>query len=207
MNDGPAMQARSRVTAPAEWMQEQLSRWWQRTYTKTYHKYPDKQPLSWYSTGWGNKQIVRILTFDERLMIFGGMEHAFCQWIQMFDKGSQQKDQSNRHNLFHKQKWYTVWPLERCYLCTFCVCDVRPQKAEVNRTWLTIGGNRIHFPVECGMPTADMLLVKILFNSVVSTCGAKFMCITIKNFFPQHALEEIQVFVNQTYQYYWGDYE
>ena len=45
-----------------------------------------------------------------------------------------------------------------------------------------MGGNRINFPGEVGTPTADLLLVKILFNSVVSTPGAKFMTMDIKDF-------------------------
>ena len=63
------------------------------------------------------------------------------------------------------------------------VCTERPQKAEVDRTRLVAGGNRINFPGEVGTPTADMLLVKVLLNSVVSTERAKFMCIDISNFY------------------------
>ena len=63
------------------------------------------------------------------------------------------------------------------------VCSVRPQKAEPNRTRLTVGGNRINYPGEVGTPTADMLLVKVMLNSVASTMNAKFMCIDISNFY------------------------
>ena len=49
------------------------------------------------------------------------------------------------------------------------VCDVREQKAEKHRTRLTVGGDRINYPDDCGTPTADMLTVKLLLNSVVST--------------------------------------
>ena len=48
---------------------------------------------------------------------------------------------------------------------------------------MVVGGNRIKYPGEVGTPTAEMLLVKILLNSVVSTRGAKFMSIDIKNFY------------------------
>ena len=63
------------------------------------------------------------------------------------------------------------------------VCDVRPTKAEQNQTRLTVGGNRINYPDDCGAPTADMLLVKLLLNSVISTRGANFMTADIKNFY------------------------
>ena len=63
------------------------------------------------------------------------------------------------------------------------VCKVRPEKKEPNRTRLTVGGNRVNYPFEVGTPTADMLLAKILFNSVVSTENARFMTIDISNFY------------------------
>eukprot|EP00804_Cyclotella_cryptica_P019034 CCRYP_014448-RA/>CCRYP_014448-RA protein AED:0.34 eAED:0.34 QI:0/0/0/1/1/1/3/0/481 len=44
-------------------------------------------------------------------------------------------------------------------------------------------GNHINFPGDCGTPTADMLTTKILLNNVVSTIGARFMTIDIKDFY------------------------
>lgn len=63
------------------------------------------------------------------------------------------------------------------------VCTVRPEKDEPNRTRLTLGGNLINYPGDCGTPTADLLLVKILLNSVISTPGARFMTADISNFY------------------------
>ena len=60
---------------------------------------------------------------------------------------------------------------------------VRPEKAEQNRTRFTVGGNRINYPGEVVTPTAEMLVAKLLFNSVVSTPGAKFMTMDIPNFY------------------------
>ena len=76
-------------------------------------------------------------------------------------------------------------PEDRLRDCTYgkFVCTVRPQKAEPNRTRLTIAGNRINYPGEVGTPTANMLLVKVMLNSVVSTLNAKFMSIDISNFY------------------------
>ena len=48
-----------------------------------------------------------------------------------------------------------------------------------------MGGNRINYPGEVATPTAEMLVAKMLFNSVVSTPGAKFMTIDISNFYLQ----------------------
>ena len=54
------------------------------------------------------------------------------------------------------------------------VCNVRPQKAETNRTRLTFGGNNTTTTIDCGTPTANLLTVKLLINSIVSTPGAIF---------------------------------
>jgi len=63
------------------------------------------------------------------------------------------------------------------------VCDVREHKAEKNRTRLTVEGDKINYPDDCGTPTADLLIVKILLNSVISTKNAKFMTLDNKNFY------------------------
>ena len=62
-------------------------------------------------------------------------------------------------------------------------CDFRPNKAEENRTRLTMGGNRINYPDDCGTPTADMILFKILVNSIISTPNAKCLMMDIKDFY------------------------
>jgi hypothetical protein len=55
------------------------------------------------------------------------------------------------------------------------VCTIRPGKKEPNRTRLVVGGDRINYPVKVATPTADMLVAKILFNSVISRPGMQFM--------------------------------
>ena len=63
------------------------------------------------------------------------------------------------------------------------VCTIRPEKAEQERTRFTVGGDRINYPGDVATPTAEMLVAKMLFNSVVSTKGAKFMTMDISNFY------------------------
>jgi hypothetical protein len=46
-----------------------------------------------------------------------------------------------------------------------------------------MGGNFINYPGNCGTPTADLLTVKILLNSIISMPNAKFMTIDIKDFY------------------------
>jgi hypothetical protein len=48
---------------------------------------------------------------------------------------------------------------------------------------LVTRGDRVHYPSNAGTPTADLLTVKILINSIISTAGAKFITMDIKSFY------------------------
>ena len=56
------------------------------------------------------------------------------------------------------------------------------KSAEQNRTD-SVWGKQINYPGTCGTPTTDLLTVKILLNSVISTPEAKFMTKNIVNFY------------------------
>ncbi len=76
------------------------------------------------------------------------------------------------------------------------VCTVQPEKAEPNRTRFTVGGDRINYPGAVATPTAEMLVAKMLFNSVNSTKDARFMTMDISNFYlvtPLHRPEFIRM--------------
>jgi hypothetical protein len=62
-------------------------------------------------------------------------------------------------------------------------CNYKPNKEEKECTRLTAGGNRINYPDDCGTPTADMTLFKILINSILSTTNAKCIMMDIKDFY------------------------
>jgi hypothetical protein len=79
------------------------------------------------------------------------------------------------------------------------VCSVRSEKKEKNRTRFTVGGDRINYPAAVATPTADMLVAKLLFNSVISTKGARFMMIDISDFYlmtPLKRPEFIRISIN-----------
>ncbi len=63
------------------------------------------------------------------------------------------------------------------------VCELKPNKEEKNFTQFTVGGVRINYPDDVGTPTADMTLVKILLNSVISTKDAQCVTLEIKDFY------------------------
>ena len=75
---------------------------------------------------------------------------------------------------------------------TRIVCSVRPKKAEPNRVRITIGGNRINYPSNVSTPTADLLTVIFLINSVISTKGATFFALDISNFYLMTSLKRIE---------------
>jgi hypothetical protein len=63
-------------------------------------------------------------------------------------------------------------------------CLIRPEKTnEPNRTKLVAGGDRVHNPFDAGTPTANLLTIKLLINNVISTLGARFFTMDIKNFY------------------------
>ncbi len=59
-----------------------------------------------------------------------------------------------------------------------------PKKIEdPNRTRLVAGGDRVHYLFDASTPTADLLTIKLLINNVISTPGARFFMMDIKNFY------------------------
>lgn len=88
---------------------------------------------------------------------------------------------TNTFNFINKSKI----PKQRMKDITYgqFVCSIRPEKKEPLRVRLVVGGNKINYPGEVATPTAEMLVAKILLNSVVSTKGAKFMTMDISNFY------------------------
>ena len=57
-----------------------------------------------------------------------------------------------------------------------------------------MGGNLVNYPGNCDTPTADLLTVKLLLNSVISTPQAKFITINIKNFYLMTPMERKEYF-------------
>ena len=62
------------------------------------------------------------------------------------------------------------------------VVSYRPEKQDPNQVRLTVGGNRVNYPGDCGTPTTNMCTVKLLLNNIISTPGEKIMSINIKDF-------------------------
>ena len=69
-------------------------------------------------------------------------------------------------------------------------CSACHQKRRKRTTRFTVGCNCIVYPGAVATPTADMLVTKLLFNSVISTKGARFMTIDISDFYHMTPLKQ-----------------
>ena len=63
------------------------------------------------------------------------------------------------------------------------VASIRPTKAEVSRVRFTVGGDRLDFPGATTTHCASLATTKYLLNSTISTPGARFMTLYIKDFY------------------------
>jgi len=59
----------------------------------------------------------------------------------------------------------------------------RPEKENPRRVRLTLGGDKVDYPGKVSTHTADTTTCKIMFNSVISTPGARFMTGDLKDFY------------------------
>jgi len=104
------------------------------------------------------------------------------------------KNPTNTIKFIFQHKVPTEWMKDVTY--GHFVCTVRPEKAELNQTGFTVGGDRINYPGAVATPTAEMLVAKMLFNSVISMKDAHIMTIDISNFYlmtPLHRPEFIRI--------------
>lgn len=68
--------------------------------------------------------------------------------------------------------------------------DRREQKEEVERVRGTVGGNVLDYYGETSTEVAALETVKIHLNSVISTKGAKYACVDVRNFYTNSRLDE-----------------
>jgi hypothetical protein len=72
------------------------------------------------------------------------------------------------------------------------ICADCPEKTNPKRVRWTAGGNKIEYHGNVTCPTADLTTAKLMFNSVLSTPGAKFMGIDLKDFYLCSKLDEYE---------------
>jgi hypothetical protein len=76
------------------------------------------------------------------------------------------------------------------------VVDIRPNKMETHRVRLTVGVSMIQYPVDVSTRSADLTTSKCLWNSTISTEGAKYWCMDVNNFYidtPMDSFEYMRI--------------
>jgi hypothetical protein len=80
------------------------------------------------------------------------------------------------------------------------VVSDRPMKSNPRRVRFTVGGDKVDYPFEVRTKTADLTTAKIIINSTISTPGARFMCMDIKDFYLNNDMsryEYMRIPINQ----------
>jgi len=79
-------------------------------------------------------------------------------------------------------------------LSSYCrvVCAYNPNKADPYRVRFTYSGDKSDYPYETSTPTVDISTVKLHLNSVISTPGARYMTLDLKNFYLNTPLERFE---------------
>jgi hypothetical protein len=54
--------------------------------------------------------------------------------------------------------------------------------------------NLVNYPGDCGTPTADLITVKLLLNSIISTPQSKFMTLDLKDFYLMTLMKHYKYF-------------
>ena len=87
-----------------------------------------------------------------------------------------------------------IWNIPKNQTVTYVrvVVDFRPQKEDPHRIRITAGGNLINYPGELSTRTADLTTSKLMWNSVLSTEGAKYMCLDIKKIYLSAPLDRFE---------------
>lgn len=71
-------------------------------------------------------------------------------------------------------------------------CSLRPQKSEAHRVQLTVGGNRLTYNGDTATQCASLTTTKLLINNTISTPGARFDCLDIKNMYYGTPMREFE---------------
>ena len=69
------------------------------------------------------------------------------------------------------------------------VATIRPHKDETHRVRVTVGGDKLVYHGITATATASLTTLKILLNSVISTPGARFITLDIKNYYYNTPME------------------
>jgi hypothetical protein len=71
-------------------------------------------------------------------------------------------------------------PRDRTVTYGRLVCDIRPQNTKQHCVRLAVGGDRVDYPGETSTKNADLTTSQCLWNSVIPTEAAMYICADVK---------------------------
>jgi len=104
----------------------------------------------------------------------------------IFRKGDQMESNRHQNNSFLDKARDTTRPTQRHHTRTNCLRVPLRKERPILYPY--------HNGCDCGTPTVDLLTVKLMFNSIISTPNAKFMTIDIKDFYLMTPMDRFEYF-------------
>jgi hypothetical protein len=161
-----------------------------------HHKTGKQSPSSNGSHEQGHGKAPQLQTANEQPKMQKIMEPVSSQRIWAIGKWHWQVHQKpHQQYQVHLPTQGTGRPQERVHTRAVCMLG-QTQMAEPNQMQFMVRGSRINYPSKVATPTAEMLVAKMLFNSVISMKGAQFMTMDMPNFYlmtPLHRAKFIQI--------------
>jgi hypothetical protein len=119
---------------------------------------------------------------------------AANEFGQLFNEVGKNTDGTQRVKGTNTCHWITKSQVSKGKRVTYArtVEAVRPEKEEINRVRITVGGNLLDYLGETSTEAASIEITKLLINSVLSTPGARLGTIHISNFYIQNYLKDYQ---------------
>lgn len=110
------------------------------------------------------------------------MDALIWQWNQQISAGCAPEGGGYWYNLHYPQTpTHKTWM--RDTTSRWILCVYHKGNEESNHIRLTLVGKRINYPGDCGAPTSDLLITKIMLINIISTTGAKVITMDVKNFY------------------------
>ena len=105
-------------------------------------------------------------------------------------QGSDPKTDSGTNTMFFIK--HTDVPADKTPTYLRITVEYRSEKDDPYRVRFTCGGDRIQYSGIVSTPTADISVIKILFNSIISTKGARCLGMDLKDFYLNHIMKHYE---------------
>ncbi len=118
---------------------------------------------------------------------------AFAKDFGSMAQGNNKTSQKGTNSIFvMMQEEIKKIPKTQTVTYAQVVVDFGPQKVDPHRIRITAGGNLITYPGKLSTCTANLTTSKLMWNSILSTKGAHYMCLNIKFFYLTAALDQFK---------------